>query len=197
MMQPNNQFSQDQISYQISNFDPSKTTTTTAQQYQTNQQIQQNQNIQFNNARAPPWQQQEQQVQQQIQSNNMKAMNALGIAQVQNINCQTFDRVPPLHQHMPQDNNVWANDEVARKKAKIVKNSFKKQRQHSNNMNCNLDQGLTGDEINSQSGKNFSLIHYLIEMYQFKILLTRQINLFQVRRSWRIQVVTSPSRQLC
>lgn len=88
----------------------------------------------------------------------------MNVNQVQNINCQTFDRVPPLHQHMPQDNNIWPNDEVARKKAKIVKNSYKKQRQHSNNMNCNLDQGLTGDEINSQSGKLSSVFNISVTL---------------------------------
>ena len=80
---------------------------------------------------------------------------------VQNIACNSFDRVPPLHQHMPQD-NMWT-EEVARKKAKTVKSSYKKQRQHANSIelrsNNSLDQCMSGDEfsdkINSQSGRNY------------------------------------------
>ncbi|XP_011299254.1 transcription factor Sp2 [Fopius arisanus] len=47
---------------------------------------------------------------------------------VQNITCNSMDRVPPLHHHIPPT-PTWT-DEVARKKAKSSKSLTKKQRHH-------------------------------------------------------------------
>ncbi|KAJ8674831.1 hypothetical protein QAD02_010617 [Eretmocerus hayati] len=124
-LQANNQYQQNQISYQMRNFDPNRTTT--VQQIQNSQQIAQNQNIQ-----------------------------ALNVNQVQNISCNVIDRIPPLQQHVHQDSS-WT-EEVARKRAKTIKNAFKNKRQLSNS-NTSLDQCLSGDEfsdkLNPQSGPSF------------------------------------------
>ncbi|XP_032684219.1 uncharacterized protein LOC116850265 isoform X4 [Odontomachus brunneus] len=74
-------------------------------------------NMHFNN-RTPPWQ----------QNRPAVASHQPSVVTVQNINCNSFDRVPPLHHHIPQA-STWT-DEAARKKAKPTKIIVKKQRQH-------------------------------------------------------------------
>ncbi|XP_015606135.1 mucin-17 isoform X6 [Cephus cinctus] len=99
-------------------------------------------NMHFN-ARAPPWQ----------QTRTIAASHQSPPVTMQSITCNTFDRVPPLHHHIPPA-SAWT-DEVARKKAKTSKVMVKKQRQHSmvEIRNNGLDQSILspGDEFNEKN----------------------------------------------
>uniref|UniRef100_V9IEJ1 Uncharacterized protein n=1 Tax=Apis cerana TaxID=7461 RepID=V9IEJ1_APICE len=130
-------YTQNQVQYPVRNFDGSKGTVVDVkhqQQYalsnvtgrspNTNHGVEaqpgmgpnpgQPGNVHFN-SRTPPWQ----------QNRSASASHQPSLVTVQNITCNSFDRVPPLHHHIPQA-STWT-DEVARKKAKsgkiIVKNN--------------------------------------------------------------------------
>nr|XP_034174035.1 protein split ends-like isoform X3 [Osmia lignaria] len=133
-------YTQNQVQYPVRNFDISKGTVADVkhqQQYalsnltgrspNTNHAVEaqpgmgpngQPGNMHFN-SRTPPWQ----------QNRSASASHQPSLVTVQNITCNSFDRVPPLHHHIPQA-STWT-DEVARKKAKSSKIMVKKQRQHS------------------------------------------------------------------
>ncbi|XP_070511248.1 uncharacterized protein [Cardiocondyla obscurior] len=162
-------YTQNQVQYLTRNFDPSKGSNTDAkmghqQQFLTNHtgrspntshvvEVQQSGmgpngqsgNMHFNN-RTPPWQQQ----------NRAAVASHQSSATVQNINCNSFDRVPPLHHHIPQPSN-WT-DETARKKAKSNKIIVKKQRQHGelSRTNNGLDHSTPSpvDEFSENNQQN-------------------------------------------
>lgn len=74
-------------------------------------------NVHFNQ-RAQMWQ----------QNRTIQPSHQSPPVSVQNITCNSMDRVPPLHHHIPPT-PTWT-DEVARKKAKPSKSLAKKQRHH-------------------------------------------------------------------
>ncbi|EFN77458.1 Methyl-CpG-binding domain protein 5 [Harpegnathos saltator] len=134
-------YTQNQVQYPVRNFDPSKGTSADGKMGHQQQFVLSNHagrspnashaveaqsgmgpngqpgNMHFNN-RTPPWQ----------QNRPAVVSHQPSVVTVQNINCNSFDRVPPLHHHIPQA-STWT-DEAARKKAKSTKVIAKKQRQH-------------------------------------------------------------------
>lgn len=147
-------YAQNQVQYPMRNFDPSKGTNTDAKMGHQQQFILSNHtgrssntthaveaqqsgmgpngqpgNLHFNN-RTPPWQ----------QNRAATVSHQPSLVTVQNITCNSFDRVPPLHHHIPQPSN-WT-DEAARKKAKSNKIIVKKQRQHSAAESSRTNNGL-------------------------------------------------------
>ncbi|XP_050450707.1 mucin-17-like isoform X5 [Cataglyphis hispanica] len=173
-------YTQNQIQYPMRNFDPTKGTNADAKMGHQQQFVLSNHtgrssnathvetqqsgmgpngqsgNLHFNN-RTPPWQ----------QNRAATISHQPSLVTVQNITCNSFDRVPPLHHHIPQPSN-WT-DEAARKKAKSNKIIVKKQRQHgvaeSSRTNNGLEHSASSpvDEFseknqqsNSQIGSTFN-----------------------------------------
>ncbi|RLU24973.1 hypothetical protein DMN91_003064 [Ooceraea biroi] len=165
-------YAQNQVQYPVRSFDPSKGANTDAKMGHQQQFVLSNHtgrspnashaveaqqsgmgpngqpgNMHFNN-RTPPWQ----------QNRTAAVSHQPSLVTVQNITCNSFDRVPPLHHHIPQA-STWT-DEAARKKAKPNKIIVKKQRQHgvaeSSRTNNGLEHSVPSpvDEFSEKNQQN-------------------------------------------